>query len=202
MEFIKKGGIGQVLFLQAYRNGGDLPRKTPWYFDRTRSGDNIVEQACHIIDLMVWAAGSHPLRAYGSGGVNLFKNEPPGRTTMDNYTVIFEFPDDIRLSFTQLYFDPPGFTGTKERVFGSLGAIDLATAQFSELGKKSTRKIDSADAGKDSTYQSLAAFIDNARGKKKPLNNSDSARISTLTAMLGRKSIYERRVVTWDEVDV
>ena len=202
MEFIKKGGIGQVLFLQAYRNGGDLPRKTLWYFDRTRSGDNIVEQACHIIDLMVWAAGSHPLRAYGTGGVNLFKNEPPGRTTMDNWTAIFEFPNDIRCSFTQLYFDPPGFTGTKERVFGSLGAIDLATASFSELGKRSERKLEPANGGQDSTYLSLAAFIDNARGQKKPLNNADSARISTLTAMLGRKSIYERRVVTWEEVDV
>jgi hypothetical protein len=49
---------------------------------------------------------------------------------------------------------------------------------------------------------SLEAFIDNARGKKKPLNNADSARISTLTAMLARRSIYERRVVTWEEVDV
>jgi myo-inositol 2-dehydrogenase/D-chiro-inositol 1-dehydrogenase len=202
MKFVKSGGIGQVLFLQAYRNTGDLPRRTPWYFDRTRSGDNIVEQACHIIDLMVWAAGSHPLRAYGSGGVNLFKNEPPGRTTMDNYTVIFEFPDDIRCSFTQLYFDPPGFTGIKERVFGSLGAIDLAAASFSELGKRGERKIDADNAGQDPTYMSLAAFIDNARGKNKPLNNADSARISTLTAMLGRKSIYERRVVTWEEVDV
>ena len=35
-----------------------------------------------------------------------------------------------------------------------------------------------------------------------PLNNADSARISTLTAMMGRKAIYERRVVTWEEVDV
>ncbi len=202
LEFIKKGGIGKVLFLQAYRNGGDLPRKTAWYFDRTRSGDIIVEQACHIIDLMVWAAGSHPLRAYGTGGVNLFKNEPAGRTSMDNWTAIFEFPDDIRFSFTQLYFDPPGFTGTKERVFGSLGAIDLATATYSELGKRGEHKLPLANGGQDATYLSLAAFIDNARGKKKPLNNADSARISTLTAMLGRKSIYERRVVTWEEVDV
>jgi predicted dehydrogenase len=202
MEFIKSGGIGKVLFLQGQRNTGDLPRKTLWYFDRTRSGDNIVEQACHIIDLMVWAAGSHPLRAYGTGGINLFKNEPPGRTTMDNYTVIFEFPDDIRCSFTQLYFDPPGFSGIKERVFGSLGAIDLATALFSEREKKGERKIDAANAGQDPTYLSLAAFIDNARGKKKPLNNAESARVSTLTAMLGRKSIYERRVVSWEEIDV
>ena len=202
MDFIKKGNLGKVLFLMANRNGGDLPRTTPWYFDRTRSGDNIVEQACHIIDLMVWAAGTHPVRAYGTGGVSLFKNEPPGRTTMDNYTVIFEFPEDIRCTFTQLYFDPPGFTGTKERVFGSLGAVDLATAQFSELGKRGARQIEAANAGKDSTYLSLEAFIDNARGKKKPLNNAESARISTLTAMLGRKSIYERRVVSWEEVDV
>src|SRR5579885_2817320 len=57
MRYIHSGGIGKVLFLQGYRNTGDLPRQTLWYFDRTRSGDNIVEQACHIIDLMVWAAG-------------------------------------------------------------------------------------------------------------------------------------------------
>jgi hypothetical protein len=37
---------------------------------------------------------------------------------------------------------------------------------------------------------------------KTPLNNAESARISTLTAMMGRKSIYERRVVEWPEVDV
>ena len=207
MKFIQSGGIGKVLFLQGYRNTDDLPRQTLWYFDRTRSGDNIVEQACHIIDLMVWAAGSHPLRAYGTGGVNLYKDVPPGRTTMDNYTVIYEFPDDIRFSFSHIYFDPPGFSGIKERVFGSLGAIDLATATMTDLRqkpgeKKVERKIDVPDAGQDSTYLSLAAFIDNARGKKKPLNNADSARISTLTAMLGRKSMYERRVVQWEEVDV
>lgn len=204
MGYIKKGGIGRVLFLQAYRNTGDLPRQTPWYFDRTRSGDNIVEQACHIIDLMVWAAGTHPLRAYGSGGINLYKNEPPGRTTMDNYTVIYEFPDDVRFSFSHLYFDPPGFSGIKERVFGSVAAIELPTATYMELGKKGEHKLEVPEAapGDQATYHSLAAFIDNARGKKKPLNDAESARISTLTAMLGRKSIYERRVVTWEEVDV
>ena len=189
MKFIHDGGIGRILFLEGHRHTGDLPRKTLWYFDRARSGDNIVEQACHIIDLMVWAAGSHPLRAFGSGGVNLYKNEPPGRTTMDNYSVIYEFPNDVRLSFTHIYFDPPGFSGIKERVYGSQGAIDLATGIFSELDRKGERKIDAPGAGQDSNYLSLAAFIENARSGKKPLNHAESARISTLTAMLGRKSI-------------
>ena len=39
-SFVKKGGIGKVLFGQGYRHTGDLPRQTLWYFDRSRSGDN------------------------------------------------------------------------------------------------------------------------------------------------------------------
>jgi myo-inositol 2-dehydrogenase/D-chiro-inositol 1-dehydrogenase len=200
INFIHQGGLGKVLFLQGYRNTGDLPRNTPWYFDRNRSGDIIVEQACHILDLMTWTVDKPPLRAFGSGGISLFKDVPPGRTSMDNYTVIYEFPDDIRLTFSQLYFDPPGFSGIKERVFGAGGAIDLATATWSEREKKGEIKLDVPDAGKNAVYQSLSAFIDNARGKKQPLNNAESAQRSTLVAMMGRKAIYEKRVVTWDEM--
>jgi predicted dehydrogenase len=203
MEFIHKGGLGKVLFAQGYRHTGDLPRQTAWYFNAKRSGDNIVEQACHILDLFTWAIDSHPLRAFGSGGINLYKNIPPGRTTMDNYSVIYEFPDDVRVCFSHIYFDPPGFSGIKERVFGSVGAVDLAAATWRELNQRSGDvKLPVPDAGQDSTYLSLATFIDNARGRKKPLNDVESARRSTLVAMLGRKSIYEKRVVTWEEVDV
>jgi len=203
MKVIHDGGIGKVLFLQGYRHTGDLPRQTLWYFDRARSGDNIVEQACHIIDLMVWAAGSHPLRAFGSGGINLYKDEPPGRTTMDNYAVIYEFPNFVRFVFSHIYFDPPHFSGIKERVYGSDAAIDLATATMIPREKGAQPKaIEVSDAQQDPTYLSLAAFIDNARRKQTPLNNAESARISTLTAMMGRKSIYERRIVEWAEVDV
>jgi myo-inositol 2-dehydrogenase / D-chiro-inositol 1-dehydrogenase len=202
MEFIHKGGLGKVLYMHGTRHTLDLPRQTLWYFDRSRSGDNIVEQACHILDLFTWAAGKPPLRAFGSGGINLYKDVPPGRTTMDNYSVIYEFPNDIRVNFSHIYFDPPGFSGIKERVYCEKGAIDLAAATWSELNTKGENKLDVPDAGKDSTYQSLAAFIDNARARKTPLNNAESARLSTLVAMMGRKSIYEKRIVTWDEVNV
>ncbi len=64
------------------------------------------------------------------------------------------------------------------------------------------RKLEVPNPDQDSTYLSVAAFIDNARAKKTPLNNAESGRISTLTAIMGRKSIYEKRVVEWSEVDV
>jgi predicted dehydrogenase len=202
MKFVHDGGLGKVLFLQAYRHSGDLPRGTAWYFDAKRSGDNIVEQACHIIDLMVWAAGKPPLRAYGSGGINLYHNIPPGRTTMDNYVVMYEFPNDIRFSFSHIYFDPRGFSGIKERVFCANGAIDLPTGVWMHREKSGEIKLDVPNAKEDSNYLSIAAFIDNARGRKTPLNNAESARISTLVAMMGRKAIYEKRIVTWKEMDV
>src|SRR5436853_3753 len=79
-------------------------------------------------------------------------------------------------------------------------AIDVATATWIEREKKGEIKLDVADAGQDSGYLALVAFFENARGHKQPLNNADSAALSTLVAMMGRKSIYERRVVTWEEM--
>ncbi|MBI3683622.1 MAG: Gfo/Idh/MocA family oxidoreductase [Acidobacteria bacterium] len=202
VEFIKEGGLGKVLYCHGMRHTGDLPRQTLWYFDRVRSGDNIVEQACHILDLFVWTVGKPPLRAFGSGGVSLYKDIPPGRTTMDNYSVIYEFPDDVRVNFSHIYFDPSNFSGIKERVWGEKGAIDLAEAKWMELGKRGENKLEVADAGKDSTFLSLEAFIHNSRFKRKPLNSAESGRLSSLVAMMGRKAIYEKRIVTWEEMNV
>jgi predicted dehydrogenase len=202
MEFIHRGGIGNVLFLQGYRHSRDLSDgASSWYFNRDLTGDIIVEQACHILDLFVWTIDKNPIRAFGSGGIDLFKNRPAGRTVMDNYSAIWEFPNDIRVCFSQIYFDPPEFSGTKERVFGSNGAIDLPTATWIEREKRGAIKLDVPNAGMDSTYLSLQAFIENARSGRLPLNNAESAQRSLLMAMMGRKSIYEHRIVSWEEMN-
>lgn len=200
IKYIHDGNLGRVLYLQGYRHTGDLPREITWYFDRSRSGDNIVEQACHILDLFTWTIGKPPLRAMGSGGINLYKDVPPGRSIMDNYSVIYEFPDDVRVNFSHMYFDPPGFSGIKERVFCEKGAIDLATATWVELDKRGDRKLPVEDTKKPADYYSMEAWIDNVRGHKTPLNNAESATRSTMVAMMGRKAIYERKIVTWEEM--
>jgi predicted dehydrogenase len=200
MKFIQGGGMGRVLYCQGYRHTGDLPRNTLWLFDRDRSGDNIVEQACHILDLFVWAIGQPPLRAMGSGGVSLYKDIPPGRTTTDNYAVIYEFPGDVRVTFSHIYFDPPGFAGIKERVYCSQGAIDLAQARWAKLDQRGEIALEVPDAGKSADVLSLQAFAANARGGSAPLNNAASARLSSLVAMLGARAIHEKRIVTWQEI--
>jgi predicted dehydrogenase len=201
MKLVHSGGIGKVLMCHGIRHGGDLPRDIPWYFDKTKCGDIAVDQGIHILDLFTWAIGSHPTRAFGSGGTNLFVNDPPGRTVMDNYNLVLEYPGGERVNFSHHYFDPPGFTGIQERVFGSLGAVDLARGEFQGREERGgVKKLDVADAGQDSTYMSLAAFAKNVREKRQPLNDAESAMRSTLQVIMATKAIYEKRIVTWEEV--
>ena len=199
-RFIHNGGIGKVLMCHGVRHGGDLPRNIPWYFDKTKCGDIVVDQGIHILDLFTWAIGTHPVRALASGGTNLFVDDPPGRTVMDNYSVIFEYPGGVRVNFSHHYFDPPGFTGDQERVFGSIGSIDLVTATWQPRDSRKPVKLEVPNDGKDSTYMALAAFVDSIKNNRPTMSDADTAYISTLVPMLATRAIYEKRIVTWEEL--
>lgn len=200
MRWIHEGKAGRVLQCHGMRHGGDLPRDIPWYFDKTKCGDIVVDQGIHILDLFRWAIGKPPSRCYGDGGTTLFVDTPPGRTVMDHYSLIFEFEGGEQINFSHHYFDPPGFTGIQERVFSSEGAVDLVRAEFQPRQSRERVKLDVPGAGKDSTLLSLAAFLDNVRHGRRPLNDVESAFEATLVALMGTRSIYEKRVVTWREM--
>jgi predicted dehydrogenase len=200
MQWIKSGRAGRVLQCHGIRHGGDLPRDIPWYFDRTKCGDIVTDQGIHILDLFRWAIGRPPTRCYGDGGTTLFIDDPPGRTVMDHYSLIYEFEGGAQINFSHHYFDPPGFTGIQERVFLSDGAVDLIRAEFAPRRERRRVQLDVADAGKDSTYMSLAAFAANIKEGRRPLNDAESALEATLVALMGTTAIYERRIVTWAEI--
>lgn len=200
MEFIRSGKAGKVLQCHGIRHGGDLPRDIPWYFDKTKCGDIVVDQGIHILDLFRWAIGKPPVRCYGDGGTTLFVDDPPGRTVMDHYSLIYEFEGGAQINFSHQYFDPPGFTGIQERVFASEGAVDLAKAEFAPRKERKRIQLEVQNAGKDSTFMSLAAFAENVKSGRRPLNDAQSALEATLVALMGTKAIYEKRVVTWAEM--
>jgi myo-inositol 2-dehydrogenase / D-chiro-inositol 1-dehydrogenase len=201
MNFAHSGGLGRVLMCHGTRHSGEgLPRTIPWYHDREKSGDIVIDQGIHILDLFRWAIGGHPLRAYGTGGINLFKDEPPGRTSMDGYSVIYEYAGGVYVNFSHHFYDPPGFTGFGERVFGSEGSVDLARAVWQPREKREPVKLAIPDQGQDSSYMALAAFVESVRTGSRPLNDAQSAHDSTLMAIMGTRAIYGKRVVTWEEV--
>jgi len=200
MQWIKSGKAGNVLQCHGIRHGGDLPRDIPWYFDKTKCGDIVTDQGIHILDLFRWAVGKPPTRCYGNGGTTLFVDDPPGRTVMDHYSLIYEFEGGPQVNFSHHYFDPPGFTGIQERVFGSEGAVDLQRAEFAPRKERRRVQLEVPDSGKDSTFMSLAAFAGNIRNGTTPLNSAESAMEATLVALMGTRAIYEKRVVTWAEM--
>ena len=79
---IHDGAIGDIVYAKAYWNGGQIwvidrePRWSDmewqlrnWNYFTWLSGDHIVEQHVHNLDVMNWVLGSHPVRAVsGLGG--------------------------------------------------------------------------------------------------------------------------------------
>src|SRR5919205_30294 len=128
---IHDGIIGDVIMVKAQRHAPtDLSHNGTsgdWYFDVNKSGGYLIEQSVHNLDACNWVIGSHPVRAEGLGGIMLYKNDPPGRTIYDNGSLIYEYPNGVKMSFTQNVFHPRTMPGANQYiyVYGTKGAVDL-----------------------------------------------------------------------------
>ena len=75
---VHKGAMGPLVMAEAYYpwsgGGRGAPPATPeqqlrsWYYVLPLSGDFIVEQSIHALDLATWIINADPLRARGTGG--------------------------------------------------------------------------------------------------------------------------------------
>ena len=70
--------------------GPDEYRLRNWLWDRALSGDILVEQNIHIIDLCNWMLGVRPLKATATGGRNILDH---WGDIWDNYEVDFTYPE-------------------------------------------------------------------------------------------------------------
>ena len=72
-----------------------------WVWDRELSGDIIVEQNIHVIDMCNWMMNGHPLKAVGI--VRAARSAPTPGNCKDNFNVAFHLS---RGRSNQLRFDP------------------------------------------------------------------------------------------------
>jgi myo-inositol 2-dehydrogenase/D-chiro-inositol 1-dehydrogenase len=176
-----------------------------WLWDRTISGDILLEQNIHVIDICNWVMGTHPESAYArkSHKVITFGD------ISDNYEVVFTYPGGAEFTFTSTQFNQKGFSSVAERFYGSDGVADSPyggplgyTGKQSWTwsgnpvvnGAPSPNNLIEADAMKD------RSFIDSITSGK--LQNQISAGVDTArTCMMGRKSAELGRRVTWEEVE-
>jgi predicted dehydrogenase len=206
IEKVHDGVIGDVIMVKAQRHASaDLPHNSSsndWFFDIRRSGDVIVEMSVHNLDVCNWVIGSLPERASGFGGTLLWKNDPPGRSNMDGYTLSYEYANSVKMSYTQVFFHPRGMPGNGQStyVYGTKGGVDLekATAYWLAGGEPTVL----AEPTREDSHAHMAAFLECIRtGRKSPADIKVAA-TAALTAILGRDSIYRKEVLTWKSLGV
>lgn len=203
---IHEGAIGDIVTAQTYYYSGDLKRKARdgasplenrirnWVFDRQLSGDILVEQNIHVLDIINWVTKSHPVSAVATGG----KKARLDVDCWDHYNVVYTYPGNVHVTFGSTQFDK-SYDSRAQRFMGTKG---YAEAHF---GKGGVRIVgDNAwDANTEEAYgqavpRKIAAFLESIRTKNYQ-NDVASGVESTLTAIMGRTAAYEGEEVTWDK---
>src|SRR5690606_22337181 len=127
---IHSGAIGKPVLGQVYYQAGRLNPKAEgdspearlrnWVFDQRLSGDIIVEQNIHVIDVANWYLNSHPVRAFGTGGR---KARTDVGDCWDHYIATFWYPEDVLVDFSSGQY-LRGYSDLCIRVYGSDGTVD------------------------------------------------------------------------------
>lgn len=207
VERIQKGELGALIEARAAwtSSNGPLQGHGGWLGRRERSGDFMVEQAVHIWDVLHWLHGDIPIRATGWGRRGLFSWQDPGRDVTDHYSVELEWADGFRASFVQSWISPAdaGFTGSTLRVLGEEGGIDLSTGSLTFRDRRRPRQSIHSGPQND-TRLALLDWLTSIRAEKPlpPPISFQEARDATLTGLLVRKAVDERREVSMEEIRV
>jgi predicted dehydrogenase len=202
---IRQGELGPLIEARASwtSSNGPLSGHDGWLSRRARSGDFMVEQAVHIWDVFNWLHGDIPVRADGWGRRGLFVRQDPGRDVTDHYAVELEWADGFRSSFVQSWVAPAddGFTGSTLRILGEDGGLDLVSGSLTFRDRQRARQSIHPSPQND-TRLALLAFLTSIRSKNQvpPPITLAEARNATLTGLLVRKAVDERRLVTLEEI--
>lgn len=205
MEEVKSGRIGEVTGAHCYWNQGGLwmrPRQPEWsdlewqvrnwlYFTWL-SGDHIVEQHVHNLDVVNWAMGAHPVKCMGMGGRQVRTGAEYGHI-FDHFAVEYEYPGGRHVMSMCRQID--GCAGrVEERIFGTEGRLTTRPGYAVVEGTRAWR----FGGRNPSPYmQEHADLIAAMRGEH--LNEARQVAESTLTAIMGRMSAYSGQEVTWEQ---
>jgi myo-inositol 2-dehydrogenase / D-chiro-inositol 1-dehydrogenase len=224
-EKIRGGALGKIATVAGNYNapastekthpgaGPDEYRLRNWLWDRALSGDILVEQNIHIIDLSNWLLGSHPVKASASGGRNVLTHYGD---CWDNYQVDYTYSGDVHFSFASTQFGNYGGFDAGLKLFGSDGAATVPYSGPVQItGSQAWVWRDSAATAPGSgTFAANGAFSDNLafadRDKDRafidsitlgPAHNQIAAGVETaLSCMLGRMAGYQKREITWEDL--
>jgi predicted dehydrogenase len=197
MKRIHDGAIGEIVSAQCYWNMGGLwvNKRQPgqgevewqirnWLYFTWLSGDHIVEQHVHNLDVINWAFKDvQPETIHGIGG-RQFRTAPEFGNIFDHFGVEFTYPNDVRT--ISMCRQIQGTTGNvSERVVGTKGYTDCAGTIVGENAWK-------YEGPNPNPYVVEHTDLIQSIRDGKPLNEGKRVADSTLCAVMGRESAYSR----------
>ncbi|MBI3680682.1 MAG: Gfo/Idh/MocA family oxidoreductase [Acidobacteria bacterium] len=164
-----------------------------WGAWRQYSGDFIVEQDCHGVDVLNWFLGGAPLKAHGTGGRIL-------RTygdNLDHLNVTYTYPSGVQAALTATQFGPNGYRVVSETFIGTEGVIETQRQSLWVYKNQQEQTLEKID--KNITENAVEQFIQRVI-ERRPENTAVRSAESTLSSILGRIAIDRKHEVTWKEM--
>jgi predicted dehydrogenase len=207
---IHDGALGEIHTLQAsdFRGPVWVRKREPawsdmewqlrnWLYFTWLSGDCVLEQHIHFLDVCAWIMGDrYPARAIGMGGRQV-RTGPEYGHVYDHHSVVFEYENGARL-FSNIRQIGNCTNDSSAWAVGSKGR-----AEFHER----TGGMNLRAAGGNWTYRGAINNIYQTEHDEmyaairsgKPLYHGDYMAKSTLLGVLGRMASYTGQAVTWEQ---
>ena len=212
---IYEGSIGEIVSANCYWNGSQLWYRThkrgwsemeymirDWVNWQWLSGDHIVEQHVHNIDVINWFTEKHPTKAVGFGS----RQRRVTGDQFDNFSIDFEYDNGMHVHSMCRQIDGC-VNNVSEFVMGTEGSSNCRNEIYDHKNKviwkyKYPQKEDgtAGDGVKVSPYVQEHIDLVKAIRENNPYVEAENTAISTLCAIMGRMSAYTGKEVTWDEV--
>jgi len=219
---VKAGAIGDIVAARCYWDQRQLwfRERQPGWSDMEwmirdwvnwtwLSGDHIVEQHVHNIDVINWFVGDHPVKAVGFGARHR-------RVTGDQYdffSVDFEFENGMHCAsycrqidgcannVSEFIVGSEGSTNCADTIWNPDGSIKWKFVALDEGQAEEAQAYEVTYAKKvrspyDQEHTDMVAAI----RRSETLNEGQLTAESTLNGIMGRISAYTGKEVTWQEM--
>ncbi len=213
---VANGAIGEIVGGNVYWNMGQLWYREPrsewsemeymirdWVNWTWLSGDHIVEQHVHNLDVFHWFTGAQPVSCVGFGS----RHRRVTGNQYDNFSIDFQFENGVHLHSMCRQINGCA-NKVAETIRGTKGYAEMDNGGLQKIfdtnGNLKWEYNYPEDQDSDSRWQVTNPYVQehvdmvtNIRNNT-PIVEAEATAISTLMAIMGRISAYTGKEVTWD----
>lgn len=208
---VKNGIIGDIVSASTHWNQGAWWNKSKraewsdmeycirnWFNIKWLSGDHILDQGIHNIDIATWFMGEQPIKAVGFGG----RARRLTGDIFDFFSIDYFYNNNKRMLHTARQID--GCDGNvSEQILGTKGAAllnDQGEIKIVDYEGNTLWEYDYEAKPVNNPYQQEHIHLVESIRLNKKINQAEDLAYSTQIAILGREAAYTGKPITWGEI--